>query len=78
MHLFLWGGPLEDGRESFIPQWTAGTSIAVADLTNAAGVTDQNGATITLYAVWDGLSVDCCRKSVLHTDAGTERIYHRQ
>ena len=47
------GWALEDGRESFIPQWTAGTSIAVADLTNAAGVTDQNGATITLYAVWD-------------------------
>ena len=47
------GWSLEDGRESFIPQWTAGTSIAVADLTNAAGVTDQNGATITLYAVWD-------------------------
>ena len=47
------GWALEDGRESFIPQWTAGTSIAVADITNAAGVTDQNGATITLYAVWD-------------------------
>ena len=47
------GWSLEDGRESFIPQWTAGTSIAVADLTNAAGVTDQSGATITLYAVWD-------------------------
>ena len=47
------GWSLEDGRESFIPQWTAGTSIAVADLTNAAGATDQNGATITLYAVWD-------------------------
>lgn len=47
------GWALEDGREGFIPQWTAGTSIAVADLTNAAGVTDQNGATITLYAVWD-------------------------
>ena len=47
------GWSLEDGRESFIPQWTAGTSIAVADLTNAADVTDQNGATITLYAVWD-------------------------
>ena len=47
------GWALEDGRESFIPQWTAGTSIAVADLTNAAGVTDQSGATITLYAVWD-------------------------
>lgn len=47
------GWALEDGRESFIPQWTAGTSIAVADITNAAGVTDQSGATITLYAVWD-------------------------
>lgn len=47
------GWALEDGRESFIPQWTAGTSIAMTDLTNAAGVTDQNGATITLYAVWD-------------------------
>ena len=47
------GWSLEDGRESFIPQWTAGTSIVVADLTNAAGVTDQSGATITLYAVWD-------------------------
>lgn len=47
------GWAFEDGRESFIPQWTAGTSIAVADLTNAAGVTDQSGATITLYAVWD-------------------------
>lgn len=47
------GWSLDDGRDSFIPQWTAGTSIAVADLTNAAGVTDQNGATITLYAVWD-------------------------
>lgn len=30
------GWSLEDGCESFIPQWTAGTSIAVADLTNAA------------------------------------------
>ena len=47
------GWSLEDGRESFIPQWTAGTSFAVEEITNAAGVTDQNGATITLYAVWD-------------------------
>ena len=47
------GWSLEDGCESFIPQWTAGTSIAGADITNAAGVTDQNGAIITLYAVWD-------------------------
>lgn len=47
------GWALEDGRDSFMPQWTAGTSFAVAEITNAAGVTDSNGATITLYAVWD-------------------------
>ena len=47
------GWSLEDGRDSFMPQWTAGASIAVADLTNAVGVADQNGAMITLYASWD-------------------------
>ena len=47
------GWSFEDGRDSFMPQWTAGASIAVADLTNAVGVADQNGAMIMLYASWD-------------------------
>lgn len=47
------GWSLEDGRDSFIPQWTAGMQVSVADLIEAAGVADQNGAMITLYASWD-------------------------
>ena len=47
------GWSLEDGRDSFIPQWTAGMQVSVADLIEASGVADQNGAMITLYASWD-------------------------
>ena len=47
------GWALEDGRDSFIPQWTAGMQVSVADLIEASGVADQNGAMITLYASWD-------------------------
>lgn len=47
------GWSLVDGKDSFTPQWTAGAVLDVAMLMDAAGVTDQNEATITLYAVWD-------------------------
>lgn len=47
------GWSLEDGKDRFIPQWETGAVLDVAALTEAAGITDQNGAIITLYAVWD-------------------------
>ena len=47
------GWSLENDKDNWVPQWKAGETIDVKALTEAAGVTDQNGATITLYAVWD-------------------------
>lgn len=47
------GWSLEDRRMSFIPQWTAGESLETSALAAAANVIEQDGATITLYAVWD-------------------------
>lgn len=47
------GWSLEDGKESFIPQWKALEEMSVNDIVAAAGVTEQNGAIITLYANWD-------------------------
>ena len=47
------GWSLEDKKDDLEPQWRAGEAIDVKTLAEKAGVTDQNGATITLYAVWD-------------------------
>ena len=47
------GWSLDADRDNWIPQWKAGETIDVKDLVEAAGVTGQNGATVTLYAVWD-------------------------
>lgn len=47
------GWSLEEERYSFIPQWEYDVAVSVKDLVNAAGVTEQNGATIILYATWD-------------------------
>lgn len=47
------GWSLEEERYSFIPQWEYDTMVKVKDIVNSAGVIDQNGAMITLYAVWD-------------------------
>lgn len=47
------GWSLEEERYSFIPQWEADVVISVNELVNAAGVIEQDGATITLYATWD-------------------------
>ena len=47
------GWSLEDKKDDLEPQWRAGETIDVKTLAEKAGVTDQNGATITLYAVWD-------------------------
>ncbi len=47
------GWSLDNDKDNWIPQWEAGETIDVKELTEAAGVTGQNGATITLYAVWD-------------------------
>ena len=47
------GWSLEAGKDSLMPQWKAGEPIDVKTLVEVAGVTDQNNATITLYAVWD-------------------------
>ena len=35
------------------PQWKAGEVVDVKTLAEAAGVTNQNGAVIPLYAIWD-------------------------
>ena len=43
----------EEEKENYVPQWTAGMQVSVADLIEASGVADQNGAMITLYASWD-------------------------
>ena len=47
------GWSLEADKENWIPQWKAGETIDVKELVETAGVTGQNGATVTLYAVWD-------------------------
>lgn len=39
------GWSLEDGKGSFIPRWKAGDMVR--------NLTEENNATITLYAVWD-------------------------
>ena len=47
------GWVTEEEKENYVPQWTAGMQVSVADLIEASGVADQNGAMITLYASWD-------------------------
>ncbi len=47
------GWATEAEKDYFEPQWTAGASLEVSALVDAMGVTEQNGATINLYAVWD-------------------------
>lgn len=46
------GWSLEDRKADFEPQWKI-EEIDVSAIIDAAGYTDQNDATITLYAVWD-------------------------
>lgn len=47
------GWVLEDEKENFVPQWLPGQEINVAQLVEAAGVTDTDGAVVTVYAAWD-------------------------
>ena len=47
------GWVLEDEKESFVPQWLPGQEITVAQLVETAGVTDIDGAVVTVYAAWD-------------------------
>lgn len=47
------GWSLEEEKDTFVPQWKAEEPLKVSDLIDLAGMTDTNGATITLYAVWD-------------------------
>lgn len=47
------GWSFEEEKDRFIPQWKAGEPLMVSDLIDMAGMTDANGATVTLYAVWD-------------------------
>lgn len=47
------GWSLEAGKTDFEPQWEPETELKVSDIVDAAGMTNQNGAVITLYAVWD-------------------------
>ena len=47
------GWVTEEEKENYVPQWTAGMQVSVADLIEASGVADQNGAMITLYVSWD-------------------------
>lgn len=47
------GWALREKKDEVQPQWRAGIGMKVSDLAAAAGVTDINGAQITLYAVWD-------------------------
>ena len=47
------GWSLEDGRTNYAPQWGYGIQVDVAKIIVAAGMTDTDGATITLYANWD-------------------------
>ncbi len=46
-----WG--LETAKDGYTPQWQAYETISVASLVEAAGVTDVNGGSVTLYAIWD-------------------------
>lgn len=46
-----WG--LETAKGGYTPQWQAYETISVASLVEAAGVTDVNGGSVTLYAIWD-------------------------
>lgn len=47
------GWVLEDEKENFVPQWLPGQEITVAQLVETAGVTDTDGAVVTVYAAWD-------------------------
>lgn len=47
------GWSLEAGKADFEPQWEAGNELKVSDIVGNAGMKNQNGAVITLYAVWD-------------------------
>lgn len=47
------GWVLEDEKENFVPQWLPGQEINVAQLVETAGVTDTDGAVVTVYAAWD-------------------------
>ena len=47
------GWVTEEEKESFNPVYLAGDQLMVAELVDRLGVTDQNGANITLYASWD-------------------------
>lgn len=47
------GWALEEHRFDVAAQWNAQEVISVNDLVEIAGVTEQDGAVITLYAVWD-------------------------
>ena len=47
------GWSLEAGKDSLTPQWKAGETVDAKALAEAAGVTSQNGAVISLYAIWD-------------------------
>lgn len=40
-------------KSSSSPTYTASQSVNVNDFVSAAGVTDSNGATVTLYAIWE-------------------------
>ena len=47
------GWVTEEEKENFNPIYLAGDQLTVAELVDRLGVTDQNGANITLYASWD-------------------------
>ncbi len=47
------GWSLEEGKTNYTPQWGYGIQVDVAKIIDAAGMTDTDGATITLYANWD-------------------------
>ena len=47
------GWALEEHRFDVAAQWNVQEAISVNALVEAAGVTEQDGAVITLYAVWD-------------------------
>ena len=47
------GWVTEEEKENFSSIYLAGDQLTVAELVDRLGVTDQNGANITLYASWD-------------------------
>ena len=47
------GWVTEEEKENFNSVYLAGDQLTVAELVDRLGVTDQNGANITLYASWD-------------------------